>query len=403
METKVYTIPELKSMLVESIINKTNGKISKISDNSVLNGVAFGISKIFQKGLKDSALVESELFPEYAYGEYLDKIALRNGVAPRLTNQKSTVYLRLVAQPGSVYNKINCVFISSTGVSFKLFDSFTVPAVGFGYVLVQSVEFGSEANVPAFSINRVVGGPSGHLYVLNEVTAWGGIDYESDESFKSRILQNFNNFAFDTLSKIRSVLSTLDQRVLDVRKSGVDSFGRTKLDIVTVNGATLSTVELETLLDKSKYYLSLSEQGITSGLSSTPNIVLGNVSYQMIGIDCRIGLKSGVNYSDFARKVQVQITKYLDFRTWDREFVDWEELYYIIRNQQEVDSVPDQFFSPSEDIKIQSNSLPRLQGFVIRDLKGNILIDSDSNVIPVYYSEQYDMNILTQINYNYGG
>ena len=403
METKIYTIPELKNMLIESIINKSNGKITKISDNSVVNGIAYGSAKIFQKGIKDSALLESEMFPEYAFGEYLDKIALRNGVAPRLANQKSTVYLRLVGAAGSVYNAINSTFISNTGISFKLFSNFTMPAVGFGYVLVQSVEFGDVANVPSFSINKVVNGPTGHEYVINEVAAWGGIDYESDESFKSRILQNFNNFAFDTLTKIKSVLSTLDQRVLDVKKGGVDSYGRTILDIVTVNGANLTTIELQTLLDKSKHFLSLSEQGITSGLDSVPNVILRNITYQMIGIDCRIGFKGNINYSDFIKRIQIQISKYLDFRTWNKPFVEWEELFYIIRNQPEVDSVPDQFFTPSEDIAIPSNALPRLQGLVIKDLEGKVIIDNDNNIVPVYYSPQYDLNILTQINYNYGG
>lgn len=402
METKIYTIPELKNMIIESIINKSNGKISKISDNSVVNGIAYGIAKVFQKGIKDSALVESELFPEYSYGKYLDKIAIRQGVAKRLTNQKSTVYLRLVGTSGATYNAINCTFISNTGISFKLFENFSMPEVGFGYVLVQSSEFGSIANVPSFSINKLTGGPTGHQYVINEVSAFGGVDYESDESFLSRTMQNFNNFAFDTLFKIKSVLSSLDQRILDVRKSGVDLYGRTILDIITVNGTNLSTVELETLLDKSKYFLSLSEQGTTSGLSSTPNITLRNISYQMIGIDCRVSFKGNVNYDDFIKKVQIEITKYLDFRTWNKEFVEWEELFYIIRNQQEIESVPDQFFTPSVDIKISANTLPRLQGFILRDLEGEVISDNNNNIAPVYYSPQYDMNILTQINYNYG-
>lgn len=38
METKIYTVEEYKQLFLEGVINKSAGKVSKVSDNSVLGG-----------------------------------------------------------------------------------------------------------------------------------------------------------------------------------------------------------------------------------------------------------------------------------------------------------------------------------------------------------------------------
>ena len=53
--TRVTTVTELKQLLTEIIINNTD-KVSKISDESVLNAFIYGIAKIAQKQIKDVAV-----------------------------------------------------------------------------------------------------------------------------------------------------------------------------------------------------------------------------------------------------------------------------------------------------------------------------------------------------------
>ena len=103
METKIYTVEEYKKLFLEGVINKSAGKVSKVSDNSVLGGVGYGIGKISQKTVKDIALVESEMFPDYAYGQYLDRVAMRTGVSSRQKDRGSSVWVKIVADPGTVY------------------------------------------------------------------------------------------------------------------------------------------------------------------------------------------------------------------------------------------------------------------------------------------------------------
>ena len=235
METKIYTVEEYKQLFLEGVINKSAGKVSKVSDNSVLGGVGYGIGKISQKTVKDIALVESEMFPDYAYGQYLDRVAMRTGVSSRQKDRGSSVWVKIVADPGTVYPVGGTTFASTGGFTFSLEETFIMGESGYDYVKLKSNDLGASTNVPANTINRVTPTPSGHKYVINEVPAEGGVDVESDDSLRSRILQNFNNFAFDTLDKIKSVFQTLNTNILDVKKIGINASGKSVLGVMTRN------------------------------------------------------------------------------------------------------------------------------------------------------------------------
>ena len=73
MITKITTLDELKQIFIEILLNKTD-KISDVSNESVLNGIAFGCAKLSQRLLTNQAVVESHIFPDTAYGEYLDAL-----------------------------------------------------------------------------------------------------------------------------------------------------------------------------------------------------------------------------------------------------------------------------------------------------------------------------------------
>ena len=101
MITKVLTVEQLKQIFLEIFINKTD-KVSDISDNSVLNATAYGVSKVAQKCMKDIAIVESHIFPDSASGIYLDNSATLFGAEPRITSGVgSSTHLRVVAEPGT--------------------------------------------------------------------------------------------------------------------------------------------------------------------------------------------------------------------------------------------------------------------------------------------------------------
>lgn len=405
METKIYTRDEIKNQFVQVVLNHTN-KISKISDNSVLNGISYGIASIAQKLMKDTALLESELFPEYAYGQYLDKIAQRTGVSPRQSYLGSSVWLRLVGVPGTSYNP-STTFSTPDGIVFNISETVTVPDAGFCYVKAQSASTGSQTNVKANSITQVSGAPSGHLYVINEVPAIGGVDIEDDKALLSRISQNFNNFAFDTLSKLRMVLTILNPLILDVKKLGIDSStGRIKLGVVTVNGTQLTEDELKNLSERLLDYLSLSDLSISNTTSHQSLVELQMVETVDLVVDFRVDL-ADVDLDLFRSKALIEITKLFDYRNWKPgSSVNWSDIFYIVKSQGGIKSLPSEYFYlgqgdtalESVDITIPQTMLPSLKGFIIRDLEGNAYVKGKSTVIPYYYSSEYYPNLFSNIN-----
>ena len=409
METKIYTVEELKNLFLQELINKTDGKVTKVSDHSVLNGVAFGFAKSFQKSMKDIALLESELFPEYAYGEYLDKIAERYGVSPRQKNLGSTVYVKLVATPHSAYLADNCNFVSSEGQSFELVSDFVVGANGWGYAQLKSVDTGENTNVAAGTINKVTGQPTGHIYVVNELPATGGVSQESDEDFLQRILQNFNNFSFETLDKLTAVYQTINPNVLQVRKVGVNMNSQVVLSIVTVNGATLTSAELDELKQRGTNYLSLQDLFVVNDLQGGLDpVILQNVEVVPIDLDFRVQLDSIVNVEDFKVSAQEALVSLLDISNKTYNTVEWEDLFAVIKNQTGVRVLPEQYFfagnsdswtpsSPHSDTTIPATKIARIRSFVVRDLNGVLLFDNEGEFVPYYYGPNYS-NVFSQIN-----
>ncbi|HSY76113.1 MAG TPA: hypothetical protein VK890_04610, partial [Bacteroidia bacterium] len=179
MFTKLTTIEELKQIFIETLLNQTNA-VTKVSDMSGLNGIAFGAAKLAQKQLKDVAILEGHMFPDVAYGNYLDDYARLNGAGQRFGANQSSVYVRVVGSLGTSYIPGTNVFVSTTGVNFDLENPYVIGPFGFGYVKTRSQTTGSSTQVDPLVITSVTNPPAGHQYCINEYKANFGLDTEDD-------------------------------------------------------------------------------------------------------------------------------------------------------------------------------------------------------------------------------
>lgn len=389
MITKIIPIDTLKQMFVEILLNKTD-KISDISNESVLNGIAYGCSKLAQRLLVNQGVVEGHLFPDTAYGDYLDNIAASRGIAPRFTSFGSTTYVRVQAAIGTTYS-IGTTFISSNGIQFVSTSNYTVGRDGYGYIKVNSVQGGAASNVDALTINTISNPPVGHIACTNEYAATGGRDNESDDDFRIRIKASANQLARNTMAYLEQIFMKINSKVLRLHRGGVDENGRICLIVVSINGQDFTTAEFDEILSQSEEFLSLNELSRQTVSGFPINLV--NPNWYPIDIDFRCDIDPSYDQASVRRNMQIAVSKLFDYRYWNTNGkVEWENILYAIRNTDGVRYVSDSFFLPKSDINMTNYRLPRVRGFIVRDMDGGVLSDNYSITSQFDYTDYFFPN-----------
>ena len=394
MITKIVPVSDLKQMFLEILLNKTD-KISDISDDSVLNGIAYGCAKVGQRLLVNQGIVEGHLFPDTAYGQYLDNIASIRGVSPRFGACGSTTYVRVIAEPGTSYIMGVQKFTSTSGVTFELEESKTVDKNGFAYIKVKSTQVGTNANVDPVSINKVSPKPNGHISVTNEYAATGGMDAESDALFRQRIKNSVNALSRGTIAFIEQVFMKINPRVLRVFKGGITSNGKINLIICSTNGASFNQNEFDLMISRSEEYLSLYDI-LREVNGYALNLV--NVEWQYVDVSFRVELDPSYDVDVVRKNIQIQMSKLFDYRFWNQgDRIEWDDLLQVAKNTEGVRYIPDNYFYPQSDINVPNNKLPRIRGFIMYDLNGNIIESNNGLISDVYYPNSPNIDFQSSV------
>lgn len=389
MITKLTTVEELKQIFVENLLNNTD-KVTKISEGSVLNGVAYGIAKISQKIIKDVAILEAHIYPDSASGIYLDNIAKLRGISARYTTSGSSTYVRVVGEVGTTYVENVHRFIGN-GIEFVIDETVSIGDEGFNYVKVRSLNKGLQTNVSPLAINKVMPAPAGHLYCINEYQSVGGRDNEDDELFRKRIKDERNIVAKSTVSYLEQVFRMINPEVLNVYIEGRDVNSNIIIGISRVSGGNFLEVEIEEIYYKLEQYLSVNEFR-PDGLYGY-GIVIKNLEYFPIDVSMRIDFDSSMNVDIIRRDIQININKLLDWRYWSNgRAVRWIDLIDVVKNTKGVKRVIDNYFFPNADIIIPKNHIPRIRGFVLMNMEGTIVVDLPLKLNPNFYPAVNDFD-----------
>lgn len=396
------TREELKQIFVEIMLGSTS-KVTKVADHSVLNGVSYGVAAIGQKAMKDIAITETLINPDMAYGVYLDRLAANWGISNRFAESGSSVFVRLVAVPGTIY-PAGSEISGDQGIQFSIVGgndlthtNYIIPDDGFVYAKANSVQTGSQANVNPISLTRVDPSPVGHLYLINEYIAVGGRNQESDEHFRTRIKEGVNIVANGTLSKFEQIFMRENSDILRLYHGGVSENGQNILRVATVNGRDLTPIEFSDLVVASADYLPLSDIRIYQGIV-TYGLKLENVVYYPLDISFRVDLSAGYDSDDVRKNMQLNVAKLFDYRFYNNTgVIDWDDIFYVVKNTAGVEYLADQSFLPGSDIYIPKDSLPRVRGFEMYDLSGVLISDGGGNLDPIYYPNSLSAPTQTNI------
>ena len=398
MITRITSIQELKQMFLEIFLNKTD-KVNDVGNDSVLNGIAYGAAKVGQKCLVNQSIVEGHIFPDTAYGEYLDNLAIIRGVSPRFGAASSSTYVRVIGDEGTTYLKNVHTFISTTGMTFSLEDDVVIGVNGYAYAKLRCNQSGLMTNVDPLSINKVNPIPTGHIACTNEYRAEGGRDFESDDLFRQRIKDSINQLSRTTISYLEQIFMKINNNVLRVYKGGIDVDGKLNLIVVSVNGQDFSEAEFNEIISNSEEFLSLSE------LLRTTNdyaLKLNNVNWLMVDVDFRVDIDPAYDQDSVRREIQIQMSKLFDYRFLKYgNKIEWENMLFAAKQVNGVRYVPDTHFYPQADVNVPKYQLPRIRSFVLRDLNGNIIEDNSGVLSQFFYpnspDESYANTVLMSI------
>jgi hypothetical protein len=387
MITRQLTIETLKSIWGEIFFNKQS-TVTKITDESVLNANAFADSRLAQIILKEIALNEATIFPDYATETNLDNAGMLFASLERNSECQSSTTLLVIAASGTVYPASTTIFSSKSGIQFTLVDTLTIGDNGYGYAPVTSIDTGLRANVLANTITIVSPEPTGHTAVTNEFMATGGSDDEIDEDFRARIKSHPNIVAQKTFAYIQEIARIYNTDILLLQNLGFDNDNVFNIGVLTRNMTDLTTGEQSALLDDISPYLAMSDinkQGDTLNIKLS-NAVKFSVGGESVGLDFRVQLYDNYD-SDIVRKnIQIGISRFLDPRKWvSGGIILWTDLLRIATETSGVKYIPDKFFYPQVDIIIPTNQFPRIKIFVMRDLDGNPISDNAGVLSDVFY------------------
>lgn len=398
MFTKLVSVEEYKEIFVEILINKTDS-VTKVSDGSVLNGVSYGVAKIAQKINKDIALLESKIFPDTASGKSLDDIATLWGVGKRFGAKQSSTYVRLFGDAGTTYVAGTHVLKSNNGVEFDFDKNVTMPSFGWTYAKVRSRTTGVNTNVDGLTITQITPSPIGHKFVINEYVGQYGSDRENDDVYRKRIKEGANLLSRSTISQIEQVFMKVNENVLKVYYGGGDGQGRIILNVLSENGIDFNTPEFNDILLRSEKFFSLSE--FRPSNFNGYGVKLQNVNWMPVDISMRLDIDPSYNIDEVRKEIQIRIGKYFDYRYWrPGDLIEWDNLLDIAKKTPGVRYVNDAYFYPSTDIQTEVFKLPRIRGFQLLDLDGNLIQNYSGTLNPVYYPQEKDFSFLSTVLQN---
>jgi hypothetical protein len=195
---------------------------------------------------------------------------------------------------------------------------------------------------------------------------------------------------------IEQVFMKSNENILKVYYGGVDVFGRTVLMVLTENGIDLSTAEINDLLLRSEKFFSLVE--FRPANFNGYGVTIKNVDWQPIDISMRIDIEPSFSPDNVRKDMQIRINKYLDYRYWRAgSILEWDNLLDIAKNTNGVRYVNDAYFFPSSDLQTDMFKLPRIRGFQLLDLNGNLIQDFSGNLNPIYYPNEKDFGFMASV------
>jgi hypothetical protein len=359
MNTKPKTLEELKEECIASLRAESDGRLTTILPDTVLDGIAWGMAKLAQHIITDTAYLESKFFPEFATENLLDAHATRIGLDPRRGATNSTVTLQFLADTEIDKRPTYPAGTKVKTVNGQVYETVkTVKASenrGICFVDARSQKIGPVSAVDTGELTMLVDtAPTGHLSVTNVTLSVGGFAEEHDDLFRYRIQAAKHILSVNTAAFYEALILKLFPHVIRVRCRTIDMLhSKYIINVLRDDGSYFTTSELQEIKEAIQPYLPIHD--IDAGKLDVKNF---EYVYLYVYVSAQFDTTKTATLKNTLNK---KLNEYLDYRFWpEGQKVEWEELVRLFRNTDGIVEVNDSRISPPNDVVLSVEQLPKI-------------------------------------------
>ena len=366
----IKTQPQLEQDLVQNVIAQSND-LTYFGRGGVVRSVLRALSGLLAEAYNDIVQTKRSMFIDLSTGADLDTIGARRGV-PRRAASASSVILVFNGTANTLIPAGTQVRSKMSNTIFQTMFDLVIADKNVDYageatdlsladtVIAESLLPGSLSAVPANSITEMVV-PIGDVTVNNPAPSEGGLDVESDASYRERLKSQISLLSQDTNDFYNALAMQANTDVL--RAVATRLVGRREIVYLVKNsGAPFQNAELVAIGS----YM----QSKTHALHP---ITGANLDFTLINITFSATLEQGATLADIQPRLASVISAYIDWRYWNQsDPVSYDQILSLILADPGIHSIdPDTYVLNGNvgDVVIDANSLPRFAQLSITDLQ----------------------------------
>ena len=312
--------------------------------------------RLFRADLKQDAL--------RAIGSDLDAIGASRGVT-RLGPSPSSVILSFTGTVGTVIPAAFQVN-STSGIQYQTSEvgqivATVTPAQATDTVkiIAQSTTSGAASMVAQGTVTQVVSYTAVSGGTLNSVTnlapSAGGVDLESDDQYRARIVEYLASINQGTRAFYDAQIKQADPTVVRTFIGRSTDPHAVVALVAARSGATYNSTQLQAIATV-----------VGPNLPVTTALTVSNMAWQSIDVTILGTLNSGFTATQVILTIAANLNQYLNWSTWTfNADIQWDNLLALAVNAAGVANIIS--FTPSVDIPLTNGVLPKLSSISFTD------------------------------------
>lgn len=347
-------------------------KVTYFGDDSVIRAIFHGISFELSEVWQAIYQAKRQNYLLTARGADLDYIGSKYSLARRSATKASAI-VTFTGDNGSVV-PAGTIIADSAGV--KQYQTITSITLGKNYgvfnstpynpsindsVLAESIGTGSSSKVGSLEINRIITtGLTGVSGVKNQIGSIGGADTETDEDYRSRIMERLSVLANDSQAFFEELAKEASSAVIKAKAVYDGNNLGTKIYVVKSSFANFTLNELNGI----RNYIYARQKALSP-------VSVQNATVRAISLD--LAYKgSSVLFTEetIFTRIADTVVSYLESVFGLGARIDIFNLYRKVLAIEGIDEIAQNRFKLNgqiEDIQLGDNEIPRFTSLTVRN------------------------------------